>query len=278
MFLQKGVGMSRDHFFCGLLILAVANGLALSVVNAVVEQGWSVALLNSFNISAVVWFACFAATALLCRSKTGEVITVADAVIGLGVLLMTILPSARVSWLALAGLSLYLLSVAPARSLRRRGALIALAVTGPMVWGPGLIELFGTQILQADAILVSTLIGTDRVGVIFSGAIGADGLPTHFVIGPPCSSVHGISIAVLAWVTISNAFGSTWSARYLGYGVLAVVSVLAVNVSRMSLVGLFPRYYPNIHGSPGSEIAAWLSLALVIAIPMLGISRETLRT
>jgi hypothetical protein len=270
--------MSRDHFFCGLLILAVANGLEVSVVNSLVRQGWAEALLNTFDVSAVVWIAWFAASALLYRSRLDEVITVPDAVIGFAVLSITIVPFARFSWLALTVLSLYMISVAPARSLRLRGALIALALTGPVLWGPALMEVLGPPILQADAILVSTLIGTDRVGTIFSGALGADGLPTHFLIFPPCSSVHGISIAVLAWVTISNVFGSAWSARYLAFGLLAVISVLAVNVSRLSLIGLFPAYYPNIHGSPGSEIAAWLSLVLVVAIPLLGIRREALQT
>jgi hypothetical protein len=270
--------MSRDHFFCGLLILAVANGLEVSVVNSLVRQGWAEALLNTFDVSAVVWIAWFAASALLYRSRLDEVITVPDAVIGFAVLSITIVPFARFSWLALTVLSLYMICVAPARSLRLRGALIALALTGPVLWGPALMEVLGPPILQADAILVSTLIGTDRVGTIFSGALGADGLPTHFLIFPPCSSVHGISIAVLAWVTISNVFGSAWSARYLAFGLLAVISVLAVNVSRLSLIGLFPAYYPNIHGSPGSEIAAWLSLVLVVAIPLLGIRREALQT
>jgi hypothetical protein len=269
--------MGRDHFFCGLLILAVANGLVASAVNSVVWLGWSEALLGSFDISAVVWFACVAASAMLYRSELDDVITVPDGVIGLGVVSMTIVPFAKFSWLALTVLSLYMLSVAPARSLRRRGALIALALTGPMLWGPALMETFGRQILQADAILVSSLIGTARVGTIFSGAIGADGLPTHFAVFPPCSSVHGISIAVLAWVTISNVLGSAWSARYLACGLLAVFSVLAVNVSRLSLIGLFPAYFSAIHDWPGSEIAAWLSLALVVAIPLLGIRREALR-
>jgi hypothetical protein len=269
--------MSRDHFFCALLVLAVANGIEVSVVNSV-TQDWYKALINSFDFSAVVWIACFAASALLYRSSLDEVITVPDAVIGLGVLSMTIVPFAKLSWLALTVLSLYMLSVGPPRSMRRRGALIALAVTGPMLWGPALMETFGRPILQADAILVSSLIGTDRVGTVFSGAIGTDGVPTHFAIMPGCSSVHGISIAVLAWVTISNALESAWSARYLACGLLAVISVLAVNVSRMSLIGLFPAYYPNIHGSPGSEIAAWLSLALVVAIPLLGVRREALHT
>ena len=135
------------------------------------------ALLGLFGVSAVVWIACFAAAVLLYGSRLDEVITTPDAVIGLGVLAMTILPFAKLSWLALTALSLYMLCVSPARSSRRRGALIALAVTGPMLWGPALIEIFGPAILQADAILVSTLIGTDHVGNVFLSAVGSAGIP-----------------------------------------------------------------------------------------------------
>ena len=266
--------MSRDQFFCGLFILAAANGLEGWVVGSVVEQGWSDALLGSFGVSAVVWIACFASPALLYGSRLDEVITTPDAVIGLGVLAMTILPFPKLGWLALTALSLYMICVSTARSSRRRGAYIALAVTGPMLWGPALMDIFGPAILQADAILVSTVIGTDRVGNVFLSAIGSGGIPTRFAIQPGCSSLHGMSIAVLAWVTIGNTLGVAWSARHLACGLLAAVSVLAVNVSRLSLIGLFPAHYSAIHGSPGSDIAAWLSLALVVAISLVGVGRE----
>ena len=266
--------MSRDRFFCGLFVLAAANGLLGFIVNTVVTQGWSDALLGLFGISAVVWIACFAAAALLYGSRLDEIVTTPDAVIGLGVLAMTVLPFARFSWLALTALGLYILCVSPARSARRRGALIALAVTGPMLWGPALMELFGTAILEADAMLVSAVIGTERVGNVFSAPIGSAGISPQFAIYPPCSSLHGMSIAVVAWITISNTLGGAWSARYLAWGLLAALSVLAVNVSRLSLIGLFPTHYAVIHGSPGSDIAAWLSLILVIAISLLGVRRE----
>ena len=136
--------MSRDQFFCGLFILAAANGLEGFVLNTLSTQGWFDALLGLFGVSAVVWIACFAAAVLLYGSRLDEVITTPDAVIGLGVLAMTILPFARLSWLALTALSLYMLCVSPARSSRRRGALIALAVTGPMLWGPALMDSIRT--------------------------------------------------------------------------------------------------------------------------------------
>jgi hypothetical protein len=225
----------------------------------------------------MVPIACFAASRMLYGSRLEEVITIPDAMIGFVVLLMTIVPASKFGWLALTVLSLYMLCVAPAQSSRRRGALVALAVTGPTLWGPALMEVFGPPILKADAILVSTLIGTDRVGNVFSGTIGSDGSPTHFAIYPACSSLHGMSVAILTWITISNTFGLAWSARHVTCCLLAVVSVLAVNVSRLSLIGLFPVYYHEIHGSPGCDIAAWLSLTLIVAISLLGVGREALR-
>ena len=167
--------MSRDQFFCGLFVLAAANGLVGFVVNTIATQGWLDGLLGLFGISAVVWIACFAAAMLLYGSRLDEVIITPDAVIALGVLAMTILPFARMSWLALTVLGLYMFCVSPGRSPRRRAALIALAVTGPMLWGPALMEVFGPAVLQADAILVSTVIGTDHVGSVYAGAIGSGG-------------------------------------------------------------------------------------------------------
>jgi len=128
--------MSRDQFFCGLLILAAANGLVSDAVGNIVAVGLPQALLNTFGVSAMVPVACFAASRLLYRSGLSEGITIPDAMVGIVVLLMTILPVARFSWLALAVLGLYMFCIAPARSPRRAGALTALAVTGPMLWGP----------------------------------------------------------------------------------------------------------------------------------------------
>ena len=266
--------MSRDRFFCGLFILAAANGLEVGAVNSIVTQGWSVALLDLFGVSAVVWIACFAGANLLYGSRLNEAITTPDAVASLAVLTLTILPFERVSWFALTALSLYVLCVSPAQSFRRRGALIALALTGPMLWGPALMLIFGPTILKADAVLVSGVIGTDHVGNVFSGAIGSDGTPARYVIYPDCSSLRGMSMAILAFVTVTNVFGAAWSARHLTFGLLAILSVVFVNVTRLSLIGLFPSYFSVIHGLPGSAIAAWLSLALVVAIPLIGVGRE----
>jgi len=266
--------MSRDRFFCGLVVLAAANGLESYVANSVVAQGGFDAFLDLFGVSAIIWIACFAGANLLYGSRLNEVITTPDSIVAMIVLALTILPFEKASWFALTALSLYLLGVSPERSCRRRGALITLAVTGPMLWGPALMLIFGPTILKADAVLVSGLIGTDHIGNVFLGAIGSDGAATQYTIYPDCSSLRGMSIAVLAFVTVTNVFGVAWSARHHAFGLLATLLVVVVNVARLSLIGLFPSYFSVIHGLPGSAIAAWLSLALVIAIPLIGVGRE----
>src|SRR5690348_13894600 len=106
--------MSRDRFFCGLLILAAANGVEGFVLNSIVTQGWSEALFGLFGVSAVVWVACFAASTLLYGSKSGDGITIPDAALGLGLFLLTIIPFAKFAWLALTVLGFYMICVAPA--------------------------------------------------------------------------------------------------------------------------------------------------------------------
>src|SRR5262249_34563132 len=135
--------MRRDQFFFSLVVLSLANGLVGFVLNKINTADWSDFALNLFNTSAVVWIACFLASALLYDSALEDVITIPDAVIGLGVLAMNIIPLAKLSWLALTVLSLYMVSTSPPRSGRRRGAFIALAITGPTLWGPALMDLCG---------------------------------------------------------------------------------------------------------------------------------------
>ena len=52
-----------------------------------------------------------------------------------------------------------------------------------------------------------------------------------------------LSIAVLAFVTITNVFGTDRSARHLTFGLLGILSVVLINVTRLSLIGLFPSYF-----------------------------------
>jgi hypothetical protein len=77
--------MSRDEFFAGLCILACANGLGSRIFRSIRETGWTEALLNTFEISAIVLIACIVGVSLILR-ECSDKIRPADLVVGAGVL------------------------------------------------------------------------------------------------------------------------------------------------------------------------------------------------
>ena len=122
-----------------------------------------------------------------------------ELLLGAGSIFLVILPIGPLSWLAVTGLSLYILVSADV-STSRRGAFILLAATVPMLWGRWLFSFFANSILAADASLVSWLLGTHRTGNLVEFADNSGQL----VIFPPCSSIANVTLAFLCWVTFSQ--------------------------------------------------------------------------
>ena len=111
----------RDQFFAGLFILGCANGLMGRILLAFDSDGW-IGVLGG-NISVIVWFACFAGVSLMLHEHKDELRS-ADLGVGAVFIILVMLPIFALSWVAVTGLSLYILLFANGGSERRRGALI----------------------------------------------------------------------------------------------------------------------------------------------------------
>ena len=96
-------------------------------------------------------------------------------------------------------LCLYILVSSSEPSLRR-GAVILLATTVPMLWSRLLFQFFANLILEIDASLVCWLLGTRRTGNLVEFADGNGVL----AILPSCSSLANVSLAFLCWITVSQ--------------------------------------------------------------------------
>jgi exosortase/archaeosortase family protein len=142
-----------------------------------------------------------------------------------------------------------------------------------MLWGPALMHAYFQPFQWLDAWLISGVTGTERLGNLVQLANG----PGYLMIGQACSSFHNISLAILASVTASQIVGGTRSLGQLGWCLLACASVLAVNVMRISLIGLHPNYYDVLHGPLGSTVANWLSMGLIAVICYFGVRRDLSR-
>jgi hypothetical protein len=262
--------MLQNEFFAGLCILACANGLGSQLIYSVNQLGWANALLRGFEISAIVFIACAAGVLFILRDSADEIRPV-DLIVGAGSLVLVILPIGAMSWLALTAISVHMLLFTNATSSSRRGAVILLATTVPMLWSRLLFECFPNFILEIEASLVGWVMGTDRVGNMVRFADGSGNL----AIFPACSSLANMSLAFLCWVTISRCLRPRWSPRDTLWCLLIIISVAAANVARLSLMGLSGWHYQAIHSNQWAEIVTNTIISgLVVGISLLGVRRE----
>ena len=256
------------EYFAGLFIVSCVSGLVSRIIHSVEEIGWANAIFSTFEINIIVWVACIAGVALIVRDCTKGLLPF-EIALGAGVLLLVILPIGPLSWMAVTGLGLdVFLSTDVGTS--RRGAVILLAVTVPMLWSHVLFHFFANYILEADASLVGWLLGTPRTGnlVEFVDKSG------HLAIFPGCSSLANISLALLCWVTLSQLVLHEKSASDFLWCLLACAAVIAANVTRLAILGLSEWHYRTFHAGWGDGIANAIILGLVVGICALGMRRE----
>ena len=231
--------------------------------------GWVDAVLSTFEISVIVWIAAVIGIGLVLKD-IGDRMSATDLAVGGMFLFLSVLPGGGGSWLALTVLSLYMLRHSTASSPRRRGAMILLALTVPMEWAPLLFRCFSETILEVDASMVSRMLGTTQDGNMVRFADGSGDL----VIFPACSSIANLSLVFVCWVTMSQAVGHRWTSRDMIWCFLAGASVVATNVTRISLMGLSEWHYHSVHSGLGDLTANVIALCLTVGLCVLGLRRE----
>jgi hypothetical protein len=258
--------MSRNEFFAGLYILGCANGLGVGILQAANSGDWTGGLRN---VSVIVWFACIAGVSLLLCDKDDK-IRLADVPVAVVFLALIAVPVIVMNWVAVTGLSLYILLFTNSTSSRRRGALLLLALTVPMLWSRVLFAFFAKFFLELDASLVAWFLGTNQTGNIVRFADNSGDL----VILPACASLANVSLALLCWVTATQWTGHRWSPQDILWCGLACASVIAVNVTRITIEGLSQWHYNTFHSPMGDMIANTVILAFTVGFTVLGVRRE----
>ena len=260
--------LRRGEYFAGLFILGCVSGFTSRIIQSANRLGWTDALFSTFEISVIIWISSIAGVSLVLRDRTAGV-RCPEVALGAGFVFLVILPIGSLSWIAVTGLCLYIL-VSKDVATSRRGAFILLATTVPLLWSCLLFQFFASLILGVDASLVSWLLGTHRTGDLVEFADGS----AQLVILPACSSLANVSLAFLCWVTLSQLTCHKKSVCDLLWCLLSCASVVAVNVTRMSISGLSQWHYATFHSYWGDAVANVIILGLVVGISALGVRRE----
>jgi hypothetical protein len=258
--------IARNELFAGLYILGCVNGMLGHILLAMKMEGWN-ELLSRFDV--IVLFACFAGISLVLNGSRDELRS-ADFAVAVVFLGLVILPIFILSWVAVTGLSLYILLFASDSPTRRRGALIMLALTVPKLWGRLLFQLFERPLLQIDASLTAFILGTDRVGNMV-GLVDGSG---YLAIVPVCSSYTNLSLAFLCFVSVTQWANHRWSAIDALWLGLTCASVILVNITRIALMGLSRGNYEALHNEWGGMVAGFIILSLTVGFSLLSARRE----
>jgi hypothetical protein len=265
----RAASLARSELFAGLLLLGFISGATDRIVTSVQVRGFAEAIANTFDVSAIVWGACWFAFTLA-LSKDAKPLRRMDYVTATAMVAAFLVPVSAVNWMALTALSLYLALTSEHRSPLQRGAWVFLAITFTMFWSPRIFSLFSDWILAADAELVSWITGTQRIGNTVQLRDGQGFL----WIAPACSSMANVSLAILCWITFAQFSDPPVSWRDVGWCVLTCVCVVAFNVTRIGLIGFYPTQYQAIHGPIGTLIAGYITLLGIVGLCLLWKRRE----
>ena len=120
--------------------------------------------------------------------------------------------------------------------------------------------------------MVAWLLGTERAGNMVEFADHSGTL----VIFEACSSLANVSLAILCWVTISQLVQRKAKPVDMFWCLLACCSVVAINVARVSLMGLSGHHYAAVHSAAGNAVATGVTLGLTVAICLWGVRADVL--
>lgn len=249
------LNLGRGGAFAAAGVLSALNAQAGQIISTLTFQSPIEAVTGLAGISAVIWVAMAAAWKI---GSAGErrVEGAGDISVLAAVVALAFLP---LSFAAQAGLllcGLYLLVTSLPHDDERRAAIVLLALTGPLIWGRILLNLFASPILSFDAHIVGGIIGTHVDGNVVHFANGGK----RFLIGDLCSSVHNMSLAIVLWTTAAMMFKVHIDGRFVLVGVAMTLFMFALNIARLAMIGLFPAYFIFLHFGTGAALFGWAGL------------------
>jgi exosortase/archaeosortase family protein len=234
----------------------------------VVADGLAATLMNGLAISVIIWAGFFLGMTWLARGD-GRPATRLDAAVCGAALLTFFLPFSKPSWVGLTVLGAYATLTAVRGSDARRGAALLTAITYPMFWSKQIFWLLSDKILPIDAVIVATLTGLTHTG----NAILLRGGGQIFV-APGCSSIANISMSLFCWFLFNQYRSRVARPIDLAWCAGMSLAMVTINVTRISLIALYPDRYDLFHGVVGATAASVLSTAVTLGVCYFGTKHD----
>lgn len=266
---------NRTLYWACLIAVGALNAFIKPIIQSIEHSGFWPASLNLFDIHPVMVGVIVLVIALIYDPHSKQSLTQRDLVVGLFLLAGLLIPSATMSWLFL-GLFAAVLSTDKTITPTQRNAAIILMVAGfrePIM--TFLLQVFNAQILTLDARLTAQLLSVFHENVTAQGNMILAIDEVRLVVLTSCSSLANLSFALLFWFAINRTFSSKLTKDMLLSGVGILMSMVILNVIRLTMMASSSEQYAIIHETVGKTVFAVIMVAMVFMITAWGIRNVT---
>lgn len=235
--------------------------MALRMQTVLTSRGWGNSIADLFGVSAIVWFALYAMISLGLKAELSEVPTRIDWLICGALILACLLPSAAPALGGFIIVTTWLLITARTGE-ERSVAIIALALTGPLLWGPLILRLMGTELLNLDASIAALVSGNTASGNL----VVVPGDKPDLLIMPGCSAFKNLAPVFVLAATLSQLLGAALDRKLAVACALGVVAVVLINSLRLAMIAWYPEHYEYLHVGGGATLFSYATMLAVVAI------------
>ncbi len=235
--------------------------MALRMLAAVEARGLGNATADLFGVSAIVWFALYALIALGLKGDRLEAPARVDWLVCGALFATCLLPSAAPALAGFLLVAIWLLFAARTGE-ERSLAIVALALTGPLLWGPLILRLMGTELLDFDASIAALLSGNTASGNV----VVVPGDTPDLLIMPGCSAFKNLAPVFVLAATLSQLLGTAIDRNLAAACALSVVAVVLINSLRLAMIALNPANYEYLHVGGGATLFSYATMLAVVAI------------
>lgn len=270
---MNSFALPRPIAFAGCCVIAALNARMAPIAAMIDDAGLQTSIYSLFGISAVIWFALYAAWSIAVTDASAEPYRRGDSFILLALIACIILPLPMPSIGAGFAAGLWLLMTSKSGTAGRRMAIILTAITAQQIFGRLFMTLFSQAILAADIFLVDIISGFEGQGNVLTRPDGS-----NMIVAAGCSSITNMSYALLAWVTVAQLFKLRLDRRLAAYVMLSLIVIFMLNTLRLLMMGWYPAYFDFIHVGGGAALFSWagfILLAVLAGMAVLALAPRT---
>lgn len=267
----RGSAVTRPQLYAGTIFVLLANAISAKLMQTVAEQGAGLALAGGGGLSWAVWLA-MAACLRLALTETPSAIRPRDLWLCGAGLAAAIFPISQVSALACTALALAVFLDRGQGMRLKASAMVLAAISVPLLWSRLLMLAFVQPIASFDARMVSLVIGQPAHGHEVYFANGA----YRMSILAGCTSVQNASVALVLYVAVVRSFRPIPRPGELVAVAGVFLSVIAVNIVRLSLMAQNIDMFHLVHGDVGAAVVNLIVTLTGLAWAIASVRREIL--